>query len=47
LLLAVFQSIGAWLAVRFAARFRDANRWIYRLLIFVVAVSALKLFLSS
>ncbi len=47
LLMAGFQAVGASLAVRFAARFQDANRWIYRLLIVIVAVSAFKMFLEN
>lgn len=45
LLMAVFQSLGAWLAVLFAARVPNANVWIYRLLLLVVAGSALKFFI--
>ncbi len=41
-LMAVFQGIGAWLGVRFIARVPNANVWIYRLLLLVTAVSALK-----
>ncbi len=44
LLMAVFQGIGAWLGVRFAARVPNANVWIYRLLIAIVALSAVKFF---
>ena len=44
LAMAVFQSIGAWLGVRFVARMPDANVWIYRLLLAIVAVSAIKFF---
>ena len=44
LLMAVFQSFGAWLGVQFAARVPNANVWIYRLLLVVVAVSGVKLF---
>lgn len=43
-LMAVFQGIGAWLGVRFAARVPNANVWIYRLLIAIVALSAVKFF---
>ncbi len=42
LLMAVFQSLGAWLGVQFSARVPNANVWIYRLLLAVVAVSAAK-----
>ena len=45
LLMAVFQGIGAWLGVRFVARVPNANVWIYRLLIAIVLVSAIKFFL--
>lgn len=47
LLMAVFQSFGAWLGVQFAARVPNANLWIYRLLLAVVAVSGLKLFVGG
>lgn len=43
-LLAAGQSIGAWLAARFAARNKNANLWVRRLLIVVVIASILKLF---
>ncbi|RIK34749.1 MAG: sulfite exporter TauE/SafE family protein [Chloroflexi bacterium] len=42
-LMAVGQSIGAWLAVRFATRARNANIWVRRLLITVVVVSIVDL----
>lgn len=42
LLMAVFQSFGAWLGVQFSARVPNANVWIYRLLLAVVGVSAIK-----
>ncbi len=45
LLMGVFQAIGAWLGVKFITRIPNANVWIYRVLIFVVAVSALKFFI--
>lgn len=45
LLMAVFQALGAWLAVKFVARVPNANVWIHRLLILIVAVSAAKFFL--
>ena len=45
LLMALFQAIGAWLGVQFATRMPNANIWIYRLLILVVAVSACKFLL--
>lgn len=40
--MAVFQSIGAWLAVHFVVRVPNANVWIHRLLILIVAASAMK-----
>lgn len=42
LLMAVCQSIGAVLAVRFATRVPNANEWIHRLLILIVIISASK-----
>lgn len=44
ILMAVFQGIGAWFGVWFAARIPNANVWIYRLLIAIVAISAVKFF---
>jgi uncharacterized membrane protein YfcA len=44
LLMALFQSIGAWLAVRFVARVPNANVWIHRLLILMVAAAAVRFF---
>lgn len=44
LLLAVGQSFGAWLAVRFAVRNANANVWVRRLLITVVVYSLLRFF---
>ncbi len=44
LAMAVFQSIGAWLAVRFIAHVPNANVWIHRLLILIVAAAAVKFF---
>lgn len=44
LAMAFFQSIGAWLAVRFVVHVPNANMWIHRLLIVTVAVAALKFF---
>ena len=44
LLMAVFQSAGAWLGVRLATSVPNAERWMYRLLVAAVAVSALKFF---
>lgn len=42
LLLAVFQSIGAVIGVRFISRIPNANIWIHRLLIVIVFASAIK-----
>lgn len=42
--MAVFQALGAWLGVRFVARVPNANIWIHRLLILIVAASAVKFF---
>lgn len=42
LAMAVFQSIGAVLGVRFASKVPNANVWIHRLLILIVLVSATK-----
>lgn len=44
LAMAVFQGLGAWLGVRFVAQAPNANVWIYRLLLAIVAVSAFKFF---
>ncbi len=44
LAMAVFQSIGAWLAVRFVVKMPNADVWIHRLLIAIVAVSAVLFF---
>jgi len=43
-LMAVGQSIGAWLAVRFATRYKYANLWVRRLLITVIVISILEFF---
>ncbi len=43
--MALFQAIGAWLAVRFVARVPDADVWIHRLLVLIVAVAAVRFFL--
>jgi len=40
--MAVFQSIGAMIGVRFASKVPNANIWIHRLLILIVLVSASK-----
>ncbi|UBM58141.1 sulfite exporter TauE/SafE family protein [Marinilongibacter aquaticus] len=45
LLMGTFQSVGAWLGVKFIAKIPNAEVWIYRVLIVVVAVSAAKFFL--
>ena len=44
--MAVFQSIGAWLAVRFIIHVPDANVWIHRLLILIVAAAAVRFFIG-
>jgi len=44
LLMAVGQSIGAWLAARFATTNPNANVWVRRLLIVIIVVSMIKLF---
>lgn len=44
LLMAAGQSAGAWLAARFAARSKNANVWVRRLLIAVIVASIVKLF---
>jgi uncharacterized membrane protein YfcA len=45
ILMGIFQSIGAWLGVKFIAKIPNANVWIYRVLILVVAISAAKFFI--
>jgi hypothetical protein len=45
ILMGVFQSLGAWLGVKFIAKIPNANVWIYRVLILVVAISAAKFFI--
>ncbi|MFT5887134.1 MAG: putative membrane protein YfcA [Arcticibacterium sp.] len=45
ILMGIFQSIGAWIGVKFIAKIPNANVWIYRLLIVVVGISATKFFL--
>lgn len=42
-LMAVGQSIGAWMAARFATRNKNANVWVRRLLIAVIVVSIINL----
>ena len=42
LAMAVFQSIGAWLGVRWVVNFKNADIWIHRLLILIVAAAAVK-----
>ncbi len=44
LLMAVGQSIGAWLAARFATQYKNANVWVRRLLITVIVVSIVRFF---
>ena len=44
LLMAVGQSIGAWMAARFATQYKDANVWVRRLLIAVIVVSIIRFF---
>ncbi len=41
-LMALFQAVGAWLGVRVIARVPNVNVWIYRLLLLITAVSAVK-----
>jgi len=43
-LMAVGQSLGAWMAARFATQYKNANIWVRRLLIAVVVVSILRFF---
>jgi uncharacterized membrane protein YfcA len=45
LAMAVFQAFGAWLAVKWVIHFKNADVWIHRLLIVIVAAAALKFFL--
>ena len=42
LAMAVAQSVGALLAVRFVSRSQNATKWIYRLLVVIILVSAAK-----
>lgn len=42
LLMAFFQSIGAWLGVHYIVRLPNADTWIHRLLIVMVAAAAVK-----
>lgn len=44
LLMAVGQSIGAWMAARFATQYKDANVWVRRLLIAVIVISIIRFF---
>lgn len=44
LAMAVFQSIGAWIAVKWVVKFKQADVWIHRLLIGIVAAAAVKFF---
>ena len=45
LAMALFQAIGAYLAVKFVVHIKNADLWIHRLLIAIVAVSAVKFLL--
>ena len=45
--MAVFQSLGAVIGVRFATRVPNANLWIHRLLILILIVAATKIFFFS
>jgi len=42
LAMAVFQAFGAWMSVKWIVHFKNADVWIHRLLILVVAAAALK-----
>ncbi len=42
LAMAVFQSFGAWIAVKWVVNFKNADVWIHRLLILMVAGAAIK-----
>ncbi len=44
LLMAVGQSMGAWMAARFATQYKDANVWVRRLLITVIVISIIRFF---
>ena len=44
ILLAVGQGIGAYLAARFATKYKHADIWVRRLLILIIVVSIIKLF---
>ncbi|MCF8326355.1 MAG: sulfite exporter TauE/SafE family protein, partial [Leadbetterella sp.] len=44
LLMGVFQALGAWIGVKYIVKIPNANLWIYRLLIVIVAISAIKFF---
>lgn len=43
-LMGVGQSIGAWMAARFATRYENANLWVRRLLITVVVIAIIRSF---
>lgn len=43
-LMAVGQSLGAWMAARFATQYENANVWVRRLLIAVVVISIVRFF---
>lgn len=40
--MAVFQALGAWVAVKWVVRYKRADIWIHRLLIVIVAAAAIK-----
>lgn len=44
LLMGIGQSIGAWMAARFATRYDNANLWVRRLLIAVVVIAIVRAF---
>jgi uncharacterized membrane protein YfcA len=45
LFMGLFQSIGAWLSVKYIVSIPNADIWIYRILIIVVAISAIQFLL--
>jgi uncharacterized membrane protein YfcA len=47
ILMGVFQAIGAWIGVKFIARIPRSEVWIYRILLLVIAVSAIKMFVTA
>ena len=44
LLMGIFQAFGAWIGVKYIEKIPNANLWIYRLLVVIVAASAIKFF---